>query len=66
MTTGFSILRLSDGEDIQGWVQGIVARWEKQRGPIPNTELLPRKLDGAAEVARELETKAGMFQKIKG
>jgi hypothetical protein len=44
VTTGFSTLRLSDWEDIQSWVQGIVTRWEKQRGPIPNTELLPHEI----------------------
>ncbi len=32
--------RLSESEDIESWIEGIVTRWEKQHGPIPNKELL--------------------------
>ena len=32
---------ISEGDDIQSWIQNVVTRWERQHGPIPKKEVLP-------------------------
>jgi hypothetical protein len=36
--------RLSESEDIESLIEGIVTRWEKQHGPIAKRELLPHEI----------------------
>ena len=36
--------RLSESEDTESWIEAIVTKWEKERGPIPKKELLPHEI----------------------
>jgi len=36
--------RLSESEDIESWIEAIVAKWEKEHGPIPKNEALPHEI----------------------
>ena len=36
--------RLSESEGIEGWIDALVTRWEKQHGPIPKKEVMPHEI----------------------
>jgi hypothetical protein len=39
--TAFRGPRLSEADDIEGWAQRLVTRWEQQHGPIPKKQVPP-------------------------
>ncbi len=40
---GITTPAFSESDGLEGWIQGVVTRWEKQHGPFPKKEVLPEK-----------------------
>jgi hypothetical protein len=58
--------RLFESEDIESWIEAIVARWEKQHGPIPRKEVMPHEIATGGSSVGPLSNKTGMSQKTNG
>ena len=58
--------RLSESEDKESWIDALVTRWEKQRGPIAKEEVMPDEIAAWASSVGSLPNKTGMCKKTKG